>query len=124
LLALHAFKKGRPAFIPLGVCPAELGIKRIKDFGGVPVQAHPSDTGDENILKLIDFGLMGLEAYSSYHSPEECEHFRGMATDSDILYTAGSDFHGRKVKPDVALGPVGGNSYSIVERLKDARNRL
>lgn len=118
------FKKGKPAFIPLDVCPAELGIKKIREFGGVPVQAHPSDTGDENILKLIDLGLMGLEAYSSYHTPEECEHFRDMAKEAGILYTAGSDFHGRRIKPDVALGSVDGNSYNIVERLKDARNRI
>ncbi len=118
------FKKDKPAFLPLDVCSIEMGISKIKQFGGVPVQAHPSDTGDENIVKLIDLGLMGLEAFSSYHTPEECEHFHHLASDNNILYTAGSDFHGKKIKPNVELGAVSGNDYEIVERLKDARNRL
>ena len=118
------FRKGKPAFVPLKACATQKGIEKIKEFGGVPVQAHPSDTGDENILKLIDMGLMGLEAYSPYHTDKESEHFRAMAEENNILYTAGSDFHGKKIKPDVEFGSVKGNDYDIVERLKNARSKI
>jgi len=118
------FRKDKPAFVPLDACPTEEGIRRIKEFGGIPVQAHPSDTGDRIIVKLIEAGLMGLEAYSSYHSPEESGHFCTIAAEHKILVTAGSDFHGKKIKPNVDFASVGGNSYNIVERLKDARKRI
>lgn len=118
------FRKGKPACVPLDVCSTEEGIRNIKQFGGVPVQAHPSDTGDEIIGRLIDAGLMGLEAYSSYHNAEESEHFYRLAKKNNILYTAGSDFHGKKIKPNVELASVAGSSYEVVERLRDARKKI
>ena len=118
------FRKGKPACVPLDVCSSEDGIRKIKQFGGVPVQAHPSDTGDEIIGRLIDAGLMGLEAYSSYHNAEESEHFYRLAKKNNILYTAGSDFHGKKIKPNVELASVAGSNYEIVERLRDARKKI
>lgn len=118
------FRKGKPACVPLDVCSTEEGIKKIKQFGGVPVQAHPSDTGDEIICKLIAAGLMGLEAYSSYHNDKECRHFHELAESHDILYTAGSDFHGKQIKPNVELASVAGSSYEVLERLKDARKKI
>jgi len=118
------FRKGMPAFVPLEACSAGEGIRKIRDFGGLPVQAHPSDTGDERIDKFISLGLMGLEAYSSYHRPEECEHFRQMADRHGLVYTAGSDFHGKEIKPDVEMASIEGNSYDVLERLKDARKKI
>ncbi len=118
------FRKGKPAFAPLNVCSTEAGIKKIKSFGGVPVQAHPSDTGDERIERFISRGLMGLEAYSSYHRPEECEHFREITKNHGIVYTTGSDFHGKKIKPNVEMASISGNSYEVLERLKSARKKI
>lgn len=118
------FRKDKPAFVPLNVCPTEEGIRKIRKFGGIPVQAHPSDTGDEAILNLIESGLMGLEVYSSYHTREETDHFRILTEKYDLLVTAGSDFHGKKIKPNVELACVGGNSYELVERLKVAREKI
>ena len=118
------FKTDKPAFVPLDASSTIEGINKIKSFGGIPVQAHPSDTGDEVITTLIEEGLMGLEAYSSYHSPEESEHFCMLAKKHGILVTAGSDFHGKKIKPNVEFGAVGGNSYAVVEKLKDARKKI
>ncbi|MDT8316758.1 MAG: PHP domain-containing protein [bacterium] len=118
------FRKGKPACVPLDVCSTREGIRKIKRFGGVPVQAHPSDTGDEIITKLIHAGLMGLEAYSSYHNDEESGHFYELAKKHDILFTAGSDFHGKKIKPNVELASVAGSSYEVVEKLKDARKKI
>ena len=118
------FRKGKAASVPLEVCSTREGIKKIKDFGGVPIQAHPSDTPDEIISKLIDAGLMGLEAYSSYHSNKQCAHFDALTKKHDILFTAGSDFHGKKIKPNVELASVAGSGYEVVEKLKDARKKI
>ncbi len=118
------FRQGKPAFIPLEVCPTDMGIRKIKEFGGVPVQAHPSDTGDDIIAELVGMGLMGIEAYSSYHSAAECDHFVDLAGKFGIIVTAGSDFHGKMIKPNVDLACIKGNDYDIVGRLKDARKEV
>ena len=112
---------GKPAFVPMEDVSTLAAIQRIGRLGGVPVLAHPSDTGEENILSLIENGLEGLEAYSPYHTPAEQEAFRVMAEAHGLLVTAGSDFHGKKIKPDVELGRVAGNRYELVERLKQRR---
>jgi predicted metal-dependent phosphoesterase TrpH len=90
-------------------------------LGGIPVLAHPSDTGEENIRQLIESGLEGLEVYSPYHNPGEQESFRVLAEKHGLLITAGSDFHGKMVKPDVELGQVGGNHYDLLLKLKKHR---
>jgi predicted metal-dependent phosphoesterase TrpH len=99
-------------------------IERIKQLGALPVLAHPSDTGDEIILQLIEHGLPGLEVYSSYHNEQEEDHFLSLAEEYNLLVTAGSDFHGSIVKPDVTLGGIRGNSDDLLEKLKGARENF
>jgi hypothetical protein len=96
-------------------------IGKIKELGGTPILAHPSDTGEENIRQLIDNGLEGLEVYSPYHDAPAQENFRAFAEKHGLLITAGSDFHGSAVKPDVELGGIAGNHYDLLFRLKEHR---
>jgi predicted metal-dependent phosphoesterase TrpH len=112
---------GKPAFVPMEDVSTLAAVERIARLGGVPVLAHPSDTGEENILSLIRGGLEGLEAYSPYHTPGEQEAFRALAESHGLLVTAGSDFHGKRIKPDVELGRVAGNRYELVEKLRERR---
>jgi hypothetical protein len=112
---------GKPAFVPLKAVETVAVMKRIQQWEGIPVLAHPSDTGDEILLALIDEGLPGLEVFSSYHNHKEEEHFLALAREYNLLATAGSDFHGSTIKPDVTLGGIRGNSYELVEKLKGAR---
>ena len=112
---------GKPAFVPLTTVETVSVMKRIQQWGGIPVLAHPSDTGDEIILDLIKEGLPGLEVFSSYHSPQEEEHLLALTKGHNLLATAGSDFHGSTIKPDVTLGGIRGNSYELLEKLKGAR---
>jgi predicted metal-dependent phosphoesterase TrpH len=95
----------------------------IQELGGIPVLAHPSDTGDEIIVSLIEGGLAGLEVFSSYHTAGEEEHFLAIAREYRLVVTAGSDFHGEAVKPGVILGGIRGNSDELVQQLKAARVR-
>jgi predicted metal-dependent phosphoesterase TrpH len=112
---------GKPAFVPLKAVETVSVMKRIQHWGGIPVLAHPSDTDDGTILDLIKEGLPGLEVFSSYHNQKEEKHFLALTQENNLLVTAGSDFHGSTIKPDVTLGGIRGNSYELVEKLKGAR---
>jgi predicted metal-dependent phosphoesterase TrpH len=114
---------GKPGFVPIEDIATVAAMGKIKELGGIPILAHPSDTGEENIGQLIDAGLEGLEAYSPYHDAREQEAFRALAEKHGLLVTAGSDFHGKGVKPDVELGEVGGDHYEILRKLKERRKR-
>lgn len=115
---------GKPAFVSLETVDTLYVMKRIKQLGGIPVLAHPSDTEEEIILRLIEGGLSGLEVFSSYHDEKEEAHFLSLAQAYDLLVTAGSDFHGDKIKPGVRMGEIRGNSYELVEKLKEARTQF
>jgi len=118
---LDYLKAGRPAFVPLEAQPTCQAISKVRKLGGIPILAHPSDTPESYIHELVDAGMAGLEVYSSYHSRELTEYFLRVCTDRGLLITAGSDFHGRKIKPKVALGVEIVEEQEIVERLFQAR---
>ncbi|KPK88822.1 MAG: hypothetical protein AMJ94_13985 [Deltaproteobacteria bacterium SM23_61] len=112
---------GKPAFVSMEDVSTPEAVRKIKGLGAISILAHPSDTGEENIRALIRSGLEGLEAYSPYHTPEEQEAFRVFAENHGLLVTAGSDFHGKSVKPDVELGQVYGDHYDLISRLREKR---
>lgn len=118
---LDYLRGGKPAFVPLKTVDTFYIMERVKQLGGIPVLAHPSDTGDEIIIRLAEGGLSGLEVFSSYHNVKEEEHFLSLTKEYNLLVTAGSDFHGSEIKPDVKLGEIRGNSYELVEKLKEVR---
>jgi hypothetical protein len=96
-------------------------IRKVRQLGAIPILAHPSDTGEGNLRDLVENGLEGLEAYSPYHDPSEEEAFRTFAEGHGLLVTAGSDFHGEKIKPDIELGQVSGHPLDILDKLKERR---
>jgi 3',5'-nucleoside bisphosphate phosphatase len=110
---------GKPAFVHIEDIHTVEAIQKIKALGGVPVLAHPSDTGDRNILQLVENGLEGLEVYTPYHNEKEQEAFRKLAEAHGLLLTAGSDFHGKTIKPDVDLGLAGRNHDDLATKLKE-----
>jgi len=121
---LDYLRGGKSAFVPLEMVDSFYVMKRVKQLGGIPVLAHPSDIGDEIIIRLVEGGLSGLEVFSSYHDAKGEEQFLSLAEEYSLLVTAGSDFHGGEIKPDVKLGGIRGNSYELVEKLKEARARF
>lgn len=110
---------GKPAFVAMEDIFTIAAIRKIKELGGIPVLAHPSDTGEENLRDLVENGLEGLEVYSPYHDINEQKAFRVFAEEHNLLITAGSDFHGKMVKPDVDLGQVSGNHYELLLKMKE-----
>jgi hypothetical protein len=118
---LDFLRGGKPAFVPLEMMHTSQVIEKTKQFGGIPILAHPSDTQEDDIIGLISQGLCGLEVYSSYHSPEQEKQFLSMVQRYNLVATAGSDFHGEEVKPDVKLAGIRGNKEELVKRLKEFR---
>jgi len=98
--------QGKVAYYPIRFRTIDEIIKMIKDAGGFAVLAHPGNnikTNVEVFNKIINKGVIGVEVYSSYHSPEVIEHYHALALGHDLIMTLGSDFHG-KTKPSIHLG--------------------
>ena len=112
---------GRPASIPIRFISTPEAIQLVQSLGGIPILAHPFEVKDERLFDLIGAGLEGLEVFSSYHREKDEQYFKGVCDRYGLLVTAGSDFHGREIKPDVTLGELRGGSYNLVEKLRQAK---
>ena len=112
---------GRPASIPIRFIFTPQAIGFVQSLGGIPVLAHPAQVKDERLLELIEAGLEGIEVYSSYHREDDEQYFKEVCDRFGLLVTAGSDFHGGEIKPDVLLGGLKGGSYGLVEKLRWAK---
>ena len=118
---------GNAAFSLRDYIPLEEAVALIKRNGGVAVLAHPGSNlteGDPLMGGIIDCGIDGIEAYSSYHKAGENGYYAGIAEKAGLLATCGSDFHG-PFKPAISLGghgcPVDGND--ILKALKTLAGR-
>ncbi|MEF3309895.1 PHP domain-containing protein [Paenibacillus sp. GYB004] len=100
----------------------EDAVDWIREAGGVPVLAHPGLYGnDELVIRLIEYGIAGIEAYHSDHGPEEEAKYAELAEQHGLIATAGSDFHGSRggVVFHAPLGSCTADA-SVVERLRAA----
>ena len=107
--------KGAPAYMDKQRLPLDRAVSMIQAAGGVAVLAHPIQLKlnswqeyREKITELKNAGITGVEAFNSYQSEEENQQFYTIATELEMLITAGSDFHGA-IKPKVKLGQFGKN---------------
>lgn len=120
--------QGKPAHVAVEYLSLEDVIALIRGTGGVPVLAHPGAVlkdGAKRLPDLADKGIVGVEAYSSYHSPEACEFWREAALDTGLFVTCGSDFHG-KTKPAIRMGIHGapaGDETAAIRQLAEAAGR-
>lgn len=99
------FSQGKPAYLPIRYISLSEGVALLHRAGGIGVLAHPAQNlqGDYAFLEcLIEAGIDGIEAYSSYHGRTEAAFFDNMAQEHKLLVTCGSDFHGR-MKPSISL---------------------
>jgi len=109
-----------PAYVLGFRLSPQQAIKLIKEAGGVPVLAHPYTLNrDELIRELIQYGVMGLEAYYPEHTRRRTNNYLGLAREYNLLVTGGSDCHG-DAKPEVKIGSVK-IPYELVEKLKEAK---
>lgn len=102
--------KGRSCYVDMKGADFDEAIQSINDSGGVPVLAHPMSLFlswskmPDFIKDLKDRGLKGLEAYHPGARRAECYRLDELARSLGLFITAGSDFHGEKIRFDRKLG--------------------
>jgi predicted metal-dependent phosphoesterase TrpH len=112
---------GRAAWVDRGKLSAEDAIAMIRGAGGTATLAHPGVSKMERgeIALLARAGLSGLEALHADHNPSVRQKYVGIAQALDLVPTGGSDFHGKTLTPDRALGC----SVTPAENLERLRGR-
>jgi len=96
----HYLGRGKAAYAERFRFSTRDAIAMIRDAGGIAVLAHPASLDPTlrsipSLLNgLIKEGLAGIEVYYPSHSPKAVKALLKMASDSDLLITGGSDFHG------------------------------
>jgi predicted metal-dependent phosphoesterase TrpH len=97
---------------------AKRAIELIRGAGGIPVLAHPMKIShltkeegdgffkelDQQLAKLKEWGLAGMECYYSSHQPADTERLVAMAKRHRLIITAGSDFHGEELDKNIVIG--------------------
>lgn len=100
------FAQGKVAHVPLQYFQLKEMIELIKDSNGIPIIAHPADNLKHNMAMLDDIiqeGVMGIEVFSNYHTPDQVEFLYKKAIEENFFITCGSDFHGKN-KPGITIG--------------------
>lgn len=74
-------------------------VRIIREAGGVPVIAHPAARGRammerEELVKLVDAGLFGLEVFHRDNPEADREWLMERAQEFDLVATGSSDWHG------------------------------
>jgi 3',5'-nucleoside bisphosphate phosphatase len=121
---LYLGKQGKAYANPPRISP-EQAINLVRSAGGVAVLAHPGLYHDEALVKrLIKYGLDGIEAYHTDHTPEQVTYYTMLAKEHQLIATAGSDFHGAR-NGVIFHGDIGTctTDYDIVLKLKEKRTR-
>lgn len=103
------YSQGKACYVPMSYPALENVVDIIHKNKGQAVLAHPGvnlkDCMDL-LHPILQTGMDGIEAYSSYHSKEQSSFFQEIAAKHHLFVTCGSDFHG-KTKPSVSLGQHG-----------------
>ncbi len=80
------------------ISPRE-AIELIHRAKGLAILAHPGIAGaGAHIEEFLGFGLDGIEAFHPMHNSRLQKTYQEFAEKKNILYTGGSDFHGRQGK--------------------------
>ncbi|MDY2840216.1 MAG: PHP domain-containing protein [Treponema sp.] len=113
--------KGRPMYVERTGANLDESIVAIKESGGVPVIAHPMSLYlswgklPDQLINFYERGVLGMEAFHPGARVTECLRLEELAKKIGFFITAGSDFHGEKIRADRKLGHTCGNK-KIEER--------
>ena len=87
-------------------------METIKASGGVASLAHPYQIGvddealDALVHELTGYGLGAIKCYYPKFTAEQQAYYQKLAEKYGLRVTGGSDFHGERVKPDIALAAL------------------
>ncbi len=112
---------GKPGYVKMILPDAKDVIHYIHQTQGIAILAHPliSVTSLADVKQLQ--GLDGIEAYCSYHAPQQSDFVEQFANENGLLVSAGSDYHGKN-KPAITLGDTHdpGESDEWLRKIRDA----
>lgn len=98
--------RDRPWYVERAGADLDEAVKAIYESGGVPVIAHPlslylSWSKIEPVLAdFFERGVKGMECFHPGARVTECLRLQEIARKLGFFVTAGSDFHGEKVRSD------------------------
>ena len=117
---------GKPAYVPRYKLTPEDAVRLIASANGLPVIAHSIDLPGLEELRawlpdLKKAGMVGLETYYGYYTPEQEQELLALAHEYDLIPTGGTDFHGPGIHPT----PLGGRyvPYEAVQQLRAAAEK-
>ena len=109
---IRYLRKGAPIYEKKERHSHQFLIKKVIEWGGLPVLAHPGlieeKIREKMIRESIEVGILGIEAYYPSHSEEYISQLITLASNNSLIITGGSDFHGEN-KPHIYLGIAGIN---------------
>lgn len=99
-----------PGFVLMEDPKTSDAVRKVREYGGVPVIAHPVRLGMKDpeveeafIKEQVDAGLLGLEVIHSDQFGPARDRYRAMARRYGLAPSGGSDYHGA-IKPQIQLG--------------------
>ena len=121
--------RGRKWYVPRICTNLDEAIVAIKESGGVPVVAHPMSLYlswgrmPDFLTDCYEKGVVGIEAFHPGARVTECLRLEELGRKIGFVITAGSDFHGEKIRSDRRLGHTCGgkkidDKYYFEELLK------
>ena len=121
--------RGRKWYVPRICANLDEAIVAIRDSGGVPVLAHPMSLYlswgrlPDFLKDCYEKGIVGIEAFHPGARVTECLRLEELGRKLGFIITAGSDFHGEKIRADRKLGHTCGgkkieDKYYFEELLK------
>ena len=122
--------RGRKWYVPRVCTNLDEAIIAIQESGGVPVLAHPMSLYlswgrlPEFLTDCYEKGVAGIEAFHPGARVTECLRLEELGRKIGFFITAGSDFHGEKIRADRKLGHTCGgkkidDKYYFDELLKN-----
>ena len=121
--------RGRKWYVPRICTNLDEAIVAIRESGGVPVIAHPMSLYlswgrlPDFLKDCYEKGVVGIEAFHPGARVTECLRLEELGRKLGFIITAGSDFHGEKIRADRKLGHTCGgkkieDKYYFEELLK------
>lgn len=107
--------KGRPWYVNRIGSNLDEAILAIKESGGSPVLAHPMSLYlswgklPDALQGFYERGIEGLEAFHPSARTSECFRLEELGKKIGYFITAGSDFHGERIRADRKLGHTCGD---------------
>lgn len=101
---------GRPWYVDRVGANLDEAIVAIRESGGAPIIAHPMSLFlswgklPDFLQNIYNRGVVGMEAFHPGARVSECLRLEEVAKKIGYFVTAGSDFHGEKIRADRKIG--------------------